>query len=175
MILFRFLHINVSIAVTDAGRGAKDNRRGVFLREGKGLLYHIIRLLYGRRVEQRQLGVCRKGTGILLGLRRDGTRIIRNHDDHAAFDTDISQTHQRIRGHIQAYLLHGDHGAHSGIGSSGSHLHSSFFVDRPFYIGLRGAAPGDGLQYFGGRCAGITCDNTNPGSQCSHGNGFVAH
>ena len=116
---------------------------------------HLIGLFGRGGVEYRDFSVFPEMPGVLFCLGGDGPGIVGHYHHHAALDGQIIQAHQRIGGHVQAYLFHGDHGAGAGIGGTCGYLQGCFFVDRPFNVNIAGVFPGDGFQNFSGRGSGI--------------------
>ena len=158
-----------------AGGGAQEDRGAVLLGEVEGLLDHLIRLLRGGGVEAGDLGEGREGPGVLLGLRGDGARVVRDEDHHATLDAHVFEAHEGVGGHVQADLLHGHQRAGTGVGSTGGEFHGRFFVDGPLDVGVFSFPFGDRLQHFGGRGARVTADDVDACRQRAERDGFVAH
>ena len=159
----------------NAGGRPEENRGVIFLGEGERLAHHIVCLLRGGRIEDRDLGERGKAAGVLLGLGGDGTGVVRNEDNQAALNPDIFQAHQRIGRHVEAHLLHGDQCPGAGIGRTGRHFHGGFFIDGPFHIDGIAAVFGNGFQNLGRGGAGIAADQVDTGRQRPHRDGFIPH
>ena len=163
------------VAVVHTGGGAQEDRRAVLLGKVERCLDHFIGFFRCGGVEAGELGKGRERPGVLLGLRRDGTRVVGDEDDHAALHAHILEAHEGVGGHVEADLLHGHQRAGTGIGGAGGELHGGFFVDGPFDVGVFSFPFGDRLQNFRGGGAGVTADDVDACRQRAERDGFVAH
>ena len=175
LIFCHIFHRNRSVAMTNSGCRAKQHRCVVTLRIGKRLLNHVIGFLHAGGVEAGQLGERRKPPRILFGLRGDRPGIVCHQYHHAAFDTNICQTHQRIRSHVQPHLLHGHHGSCTAVRRTGSQFHCRFFVCGPLYINAAVIVLGSRFQHLGRRRSGISENKPHPSVKCSQADSFIAH
>ena len=162
-------------AVTDARGRPQEHGRLNLLGEVEGRAHHRIRLLRRGGVKDRQLGEHGERARVLLRLRGDGAGIVRHQHHHAALNAHVGQAHQRVRGHVQAHLLHGDHRPRAGIGRAGRRLHGGLFVDRPFHVDRAVVVLGHRLQHLGRGRARIARNKAHARVQRAQSDGLVAH
>ena len=163
------------VAVADARRRPEQHWRAVPLRKLEGIDDHLVGLFGRCRVEHRQFAEEAEGARVLLGLRRDGTRVVGDHHHHAALDAQIGKAHQRIGGDIEADLLHGHHRSRAGHGGTGGHFQSHLLVDRPLDVDVAGVARRHRRQNLGGRGTRITAHHPHARCKRTEADRLVAH
>ena len=80
--------------------GTHQNGSLIFLGQVIGGAHHLASLFGRCRVEHRHLGEGRKTTRILLGLGRNGARVVGHVQNGTAFHAHIVQRHQGIAGNV---------------------------------------------------------------------------
>ena len=144
--MFGYLEVGGGMAY--ACGGAHQHGSLIFLRQLVGGAHHLASLLGCCRVEHRHLGEGRKTTRILLGLGRNGARIVGHVQNSAAFHAHIIQRHQGIAGNVQAHLFAGIQRARARIGCTCQQFQSRLFVRGPLNMNAFGATGG---MFFGHR------------------------
>ena len=135
-------NLEIRGSVAHARGGTHQHGGLVLLRKVVGGAHHLASLLGRCRVEHRHLGECRKTARILLGLGRNGARIVGHVQNSAAFHAHIVQRHQRIAGNVQAHLLAGVQRARARIGSACQQLQGRLFVRGPLNVNAFGTTGG---------------------------------
>ena len=120
--------------------GTHQHRRLVLFRQLVGGAHHGAALLGRRRIEHRHLGKRGETARVLLGLGRDGARIIGHVQHRAALHAHVIQRHQRIACHVQANLLARVQRARARIRRASQKLKRGLLVRRPFNVDSLGAA-----------------------------------
>ncbi len=171
-------NVDIGRGMADSRGGAHDNRRAVLLGKVVGSAHHGAALLGRCRVEHRHLRELGEAAGVLLGLRRDGARVVGHVEHGAALHAHVVQRHKRVTGNIQAHLFAGVQGARTGVGSASQQLQRRLFVGRPFNMHALGAPGrvfgGDGLYHLGRRSARIARAYAHARFEGSMGKGLVA-
>ena len=128
------LHLEKSRCMADARRRANDDGRPIFLGEVERGLHHG-EALFGRcGVEHRNLRERPEAAGVLLRLGGDGAWVVGDEEHTAAFDPDVVQTHQSVRGNIQPNLLAGEQRACAAVRRARKKLERRLLVRRPFHV-----------------------------------------
>ena len=163
------------VAMVDAGRRTDEDRALDAFGEREGICHHRVGFRHRCGIEDRKLREACECPRVLLGLARDGARVVCNHNDHAALDADILEAHERIRRDVEADLLHRDKHARPCIGSACAYLHRSLLVHRPFDVDMVGTPLHDGLDDLSGRRAGISRYHIHACRKGTQGQSLVAH
>ena len=127
-------HVEERRSVVDARGGPHDDGRAVALGQVEGGLHHGESLIGRSGVEHGQLGERRKAARVLLGLRRDGARIVGHEQHHAALHAHVVQAHERIARHVEAHLLAGEQAARAGVRRAGQQLERALLVRGPLHV-----------------------------------------
>ncbi len=178
---FRFFRVDLSvdlhglIPVADPRGGPHKYRLAVFLRILKGVLHHFIGFRRRRGVKYHHLRELGEMPRVLLRLGGDGARIIRRQHNHPAFHAHIIQAHQRVRGYVQAHLLHGHQTPGTGVGRRSRHLHGYLLVGGPLHVDGTIIILCNGLQHLAGRRPGISCHQPDTGLHGSPGDRLIPH
>ena len=92
--------------MVDPGGGPEDHRQIQLLGDAVRLGDHVLRL--GRRggLYHGEQGQMRIKPVVLLVLGAVGGRVVCGEDEHACRDPGVGQGHHRIRGHVEAHMLH---------------------------------------------------------------------
>ena len=171
-------NVDIGRGMADARGGAHDYRRAVLLGKVVGGGHHGTALLGSCRVEHRHLRERSEAAGVLLGLRRDGARVVGHVEHGAALHAHVVKRHQRVAGNVQAHLLAGVQGSRPRVSRAGKQLQRRLFVGGPFHMHALGAARrmfgGDGLYHLGRRCARIARAYAHARFEGSMGKGLVA-
>ena len=147
----------------------------VFFRICKCIPNHLIGFFRRSRVKYRKLGEQCKKPRILLRLRRNRARVIRRYDYHAALHSNISKAHQRVRRHIQPYLLHSHQRSCSRVGSACGHLKRRFLIYRPFHMDTSVIIFCHRLQNLCRRRSGITGNQIHSRTNRTKSNRLITH
>jgi hypothetical protein len=157
--------------VTDARGQPQDDRDLPALRQLQPQPGEVIGLLRVDGFEHRQGGGTRIVPVVLFVLAGGHAGVVGRDHQQTAFDVGIGGGEQRIGGHIQPDVLHGDDGACTGEGAAEADLERDLFVRRP----LRATAElVEGFQDLSGRCAGVSRPQPDSGMQCRQRDGIVA-
>ena len=133
---------------------------------------HVEGFLRIGRLEERAAGEPGEGAVVLLVLGGVHGGVVRRHEDESANRADAREGHERVHGHVQADVLHGDDGAGARQRGADGDFQGDFFVDGP--LGLDFAAEfGDGFEDFGGGGAGVGGGDGTAGMPSGPGDGFV--
>ena len=171
----RLAQLDLGARVADARRRAQKYGKFKFFGEVEGRLDHFVGFLGRRRVEDREVRVLRKVPRVLLRLRRPRPRVVRDGDDHAAFDADVGEAHQRVRGDVEADLLHRAHSARSRVCAARRDLERGLLVDGPLHVHARAALAHESLDNFSRRSAGISGGEPEPRCERTERNRLVSH
>ena len=132
--LHTVLQLYKSLRMSQSRRSAEDKRAVEFLAQLEGFFKQIFCLCTVRRFYHRNLSCTGHHPCILLILRTVQTRIVCDNDDKSAVYSHIGHGIERIRSHVQSYMLHTCHGADARKTCPHSHLGRHFLVRRPFFI-----------------------------------------
>ena len=135
----RLAQLDLGARVADARRRAQKYGKFKFFGEVEGRLNHFVGFLGRRRVEDGKVRVLREVPRVLLRLRRPRPRVVRDGDDHAALDADVGEAHQRVRGDVEADLLHRAHSARSRVCAARRDLERGLLVYGPLHVHARAA------------------------------------
>ena len=124
------------LRVAHACRHAKQDRNSPSLRDLKGQQREVVGFLGVGGLQHRHSGRHGVAAIVLFILARSHARIVRRDHYQGAGDTGVGGGKKRIRGHVQADVLHGDQGSGIGISNAQSHFQGDFLVGSPL-----GAAP----------------------------------
>ena len=167
---------DVSPGMGSAGHPPQQADDAELLRKIKGEARHLLRLLKGGRLEERQVRHPGKEAGILLVVARVRRRVVADHENQPRLDADEVDVEKEIARHVKPVLLHSAERPHPGIGAGGRHLQRHFLVDRPFHIKAAGFGdPGKVFDDVGGRGSGIGRRHLHARFQSPAGDGLVAH
>jgi hypothetical protein len=94
--------------VRQSGGSPEHDRRGEALAELVRLLDHGAGLGGVGGLDQRHLAHLREVAAVLLVLRGVHARVVRDQDDEPGVGTGVGKDHERVRGDVQADMLHRD-------------------------------------------------------------------
>ena len=120
--------------VVDARGGTHDDGRVVALGQVERSLHHGEALIGRGGIEHGHLREARETTRVLLGLRRDGARIVGHEQHHAALDAHVVQAHERVGRHVEAHLLAGEQAARARVRRTGQQLERALLVRGPLHM-----------------------------------------
>ena len=104
------------------------------------------------------------------------TRIVAGDKDHPAPRPRPGQVEEKIRGDVDAVLLHDAHRPEAGKGGRRRDFQSHLFVGGPFHVeSPLLCRPGKGFDDLGRRGARIAGSDPHAGLQGAAGNGLVPH
>ena len=165
--------------MVDARGGPHNDRSGIALGQIERLAHHGERLLRRGRVQNRNLGERGIAARVLLGLRRDRTRVVSNQKNQAAANTHVVQAHQRIGSDVQAHLLAGEQATDACICRAAQKLKGGLLVRRPLDVHIvrrsRCMQLRHRLDDLGRRGSRITGDHVDAGLKGSMSQSLVAH
>ena len=130
----------------------------------------VVGLLRVRGLEHGHAGGHGVAAVVLLVLAGGHARIVGGDDHQARLHVRVGGGEQRVGGHVQPDVLHGDQGAGAAEGRPQAHLQGHLLVGRPL-----GAAAQlvERLQDLSGRRARIARPEPHPGMQGGKCNGLV--
>ena len=149
------------LAVADPGAELHHHRGVVFLGEAVGLLCHLHRLSGVRRLQHGDLGGDGVVAAVLLVLGGVHPRVVGHHDDQPGVDAGVGHGIQRVRGHVDAHVLHDAGGPLPRQGGPVGGLHGHLLVGGPLTVDLR--ETGGLLRHLGARGAGVGGDQAAAG------------
>ena len=126
--LYTFSKFHQTAGVSHTGRGSEDDRRFELLGNIHAGHQEVARVRGIRRLQDGYFGQPCVIACILLILRGVHSRIVRHDSDQSAHCSHIRQGHQRIRGHVQADVLHGHNGTGPRITGTGGHLKGDLLI-----------------------------------------------
>ena len=172
-------HIEKRRCVANARGGAHNNRRVIALGKLERLFHHGKALFGGRRIKHGHFREGRITTRVLLGLGRDGTRIVGHIQHHATPDAHVIHAHQRVACHVHTHLLAGIQRARARVRSARQKLKRGFLVRGPLHMHafcctLR-VKLGDGFHHFRRWRSGVSRHHTHARLKCRMGKRLVSH
>jgi len=118
------------------------------------------------RLQERDLHETREMAGFPFIDTGEGARIVAGDKDQAAPRPRPGQVEEKVRGDVDAVLLHDAHGPEAGKGGCRCDFQSHFFIGGPFHIEASlGRRSGKGFDDLGRRGAGIAGSNPHAGLQ----------
>ncbi|OPZ23588.1 MAG: hypothetical protein BWZ01_03125 [Deltaproteobacteria bacterium ADurb.BinA179] len=140
--------------VRDPRGGPDHDGRSILLAYPERLPGEVLRLLGAGRLEECDLGEARIVPVVLfiLGGKQFGVVCADEHDPSP--HQGVRQSHQRVRGHVHADVLHDGQRPGPCVGSAHSHLEGHLLVGGPFGMDIR-VLFHDRLEDLGAWCAGV--------------------
>ena len=169
--LDRHARQHLPAAVGDARGGPQHHRRVELLGERERLGDEVVGLLAVRRLQHRDLGEPGVVAVVLLVLRRVHAGVVGADDDEAGVDAGERERHERVGGHVEADVLHGDDGAHAGERRAHGGLQRDLLVDAP--LAVDALEPGGRLDDLRGRSARVAAGEPGPGAHGAVSDGLV--
>ena len=171
----RLAQLDLGARVADARRRAQKYGKFKFFGEVEGRLYHFVGFFGRRRVEDRKVRVLRKVARVLLRLRRPRPRVVRDGDDHAAFDAYVGEAHQRVGGDVEADLLHRADRARARVSAASGDFECGLLVDGPLHVHAFAAFADESFYDFSRRSAGIAGGQPEPRGERAERYRLVSH
>ncbi|OQC22708.1 MAG: hypothetical protein BWX71_02314 [Deltaproteobacteria bacterium ADurb.Bin072] len=138
----RLLRLNITElhdahGVRDPRGGPDHDGRSILLAYPEGLPGEVLRLLGAGRLEEGDLGEARIVPVVLfiLGGKQFGVVCADEHDPSP--HQGVRQSHQRVRGHVHADVLHDGQSPGPCVRSAHSHLEGHLLVGCPFGMDIR--------------------------------------
>ena len=155
--------------VVDARGGTHDDGRMVALGQVECGLHHGEALVGRGGIEHGQFREAGEAARVLLGLRRDGARIVGHEQHHAALHAHVVQAHQRVAGDVEPHLLAGEQAARARVRRAGQQLQGRLLIRRPLHVDAARGAVGMQLRHrldqLGRRRARVARHHAHPGLQ----------
>ena len=165
--------------MVDARGRTHDDRRMVALGQLESGLDHVKGLLGRGRIKHRHLGKRCEPTGVLLGLRRNGTGVVGDDQHEAAAHAHVVQAHERVARDVETHLLAGKQPAGPCERGAEQQLERNFLVSRPLDMHAvrraRSMQTRHGLDDLGGRRTRITRHDAHASLERCVCHRFIAH
>ena len=127
-------HVEERGRVVDARGGPHDDGRAVALGQVEGGVHHGEALVGRGRIQHGHLREGGEAARVLLGLRRDGARVVGHEQHEAALHAHVVQAHERVGRHVEPHLLAGEQAARAGVGGAGQQFERRLLVGGPLHV-----------------------------------------